>query len=293
MKLPWRHHRQVKTRGQALVEFALILPLLALATVMALDVGRVFFGWVGIQNVARVAAGYAAANPDGWDPNVPNSVIKQAKVAGYNLQVAAEASGLNCSPLPVALPTPANMPTPVFADANGNSRYDLGETVTVTVSCSMGLITPLASSVIGGNLNLSSQTVFTIRAGTIAGIPVSSSIPSASASPSASSSASASPSASASASVAPCPLPIANFNATPTTGKKTLRVTFNDTSQTFGCAVTGWVWDFGDGDPISTVQNPVHDYDKNGTYSVRLTVTSPGGVNSVFNAGYITVCGNC
>ena len=51
-------------RGQALVEFALVLPLLALLLVMALDFGRVFFGWVALQNAARIGANYAGHTPN-------------------------------------------------------------------------------------------------------------------------------------------------------------------------------------------------------------------------------------
>src|SRR5690606_38909430 len=35
-----------------------------------------------------------------------------------------------------------------------------------------------------------------------------------------------------------------------------------------------WQWNFGDGTPISTQQNPSHTYATNGTYNVTLTVTN-------------------
>lgn len=38
-----------------------------------------------------------------------------------------------------------------------------------------------------------------------------------------------------------------------------------------------WNWDFGDG-TTSTEQNPIHQYDATGTYTVKLTVTFAGGV---------------
>lgn len=47
-------------RGQSLVEFALTLPFLLVMLLVALDVGRLFFVYVGVQNAAREAAAYAA-----------------------------------------------------------------------------------------------------------------------------------------------------------------------------------------------------------------------------------------
>jgi hypothetical protein len=278
-----------------MVEFAIILPVLALLMVMSLDFGRVFFGWVGLQNVARVGANFAAAHPDAFDPNVPNTPLKQLLLAQFQRELANEAAGLNCSPLPQASPTATYIPVPSFDDANGNGRYDLGEHVTVQLWCSLGLLTPLAEGALGGPIDVTADSVFAIRGGTIAGVPVTGTIPSPSASAPPSASASASASSSGSESPAPsiCPLPIANFVATPTKGKTPLDVQFNDTSQTFGCAVTGWLWDFGDGS-TSTLQNPSHRYTGNNRlFAVTLTVTAPGGVDSHFEAGYIETCNSC
>ena len=50
-----------------MVESALVLPILALLLVMAIDFGRVFFGWVALQNAARIGADFAAQTPDAWD----------------------------------------------------------------------------------------------------------------------------------------------------------------------------------------------------------------------------------
>lgn len=40
---------------------------------------------------------------------------------------------------------------------------------------------------------------------------------------------------------------------------------------------TGWRWDFGDGSPPSTLQNPTHTYSAPGTYTVKLVVTAGTG----------------
>ncbi len=52
--------RARRGRGQSLVEFALVLPVVILVVLMALDFGRVFMGWVGVNSMARVGAHYAS-----------------------------------------------------------------------------------------------------------------------------------------------------------------------------------------------------------------------------------------
>ncbi len=79
--------------------------------------------------------------------------------------------------------------------------------------------------------------------------------------------------------------PGAAFTGDPTSGIAPLTVDFTDESTG---EITGWAWNFGDG-ATSTVQNPSHTYADPGTYSVTLTVTGPGGDNSVTRADYITV----
>ena len=60
------------SRGQGLVEFALIVPVLMLMLLLALDFGRVFFGWVGLTNASRIGASYAAAHATAWEPRQRN-----------------------------------------------------------------------------------------------------------------------------------------------------------------------------------------------------------------------------
>ena len=51
--------RLKRTRGQSLVEFALILPILLLVLVGILEGGRLVFIWISVQHAARTAARYA------------------------------------------------------------------------------------------------------------------------------------------------------------------------------------------------------------------------------------------
>jgi len=79
--------------------------------------------------------------------------------------------------------------------------------------------------------------------------------------------------------------PVADFNANPIMGHLPLIVQFTDLSKN---RVTNWLWNFGDG-ITSTLQHPSHQYNFAGTYTISLTVTGPGGANSITKADYIFV----
>ena len=81
------------------------------------------------------------------------------------------------------------------------------------------------------------------------------------------------------------PPPVAGFDADPTTGIRDLAVQFTDSSSG---PITGWTWEFGDGNS-SDQQNPQHIYTLAGTYTVTLTVTGPGGSDSLSCTDCITV----
>ena len=74
-----------------------------------------------------------------------------------------------------------------------------------------------------------------------------------------------------------CAKPVADFRAV--SGSPAKKVTFTDLSTTpVGCPIATWLWDFGDGDPTTNAQNPVHTFpSNNATYTVTLTVTNAGG----------------
>ena len=75
--------------------------------------------------------------------------------------------------------------------------------------------------------------------------------------------------------------PVANFNAISSClGTATI---FNDLSVPTTGVVTNWVWDFGDGSPISNQQNPSHTYPNDSTFNVSLIVTNTAGCTDTFN----------
>ncbi len=81
------------------------------------------------------------------------------------------------------------------------------------------------------------------------------------------------------------PPPMANFSWNPSDPLARTDVQFNDSSTDSGFlgagGIVSWLWDFGDGDS-SPSQNPKHEYEKSGDYTVKLTVTdSSGGTHTV------------
>lgn len=138
------------SRGQGMVEFALVLPLLALLLLLAVDFGRVFFGWVGLQNAARIGANYAAMYPDAdWtDPYNP-------RVVEYIDRISDDATGINCT-----LPSPLPMPT--FP-----SGTDVGDDAVVSLTCDFGVITPFIGAVTGDPIELNASSTFPIRVGIV------------------------------------------------------------------------------------------------------------------------------
>jgi beta-lactam-binding protein with PASTA domain len=132
-----------------MVEFALVLPLIALLLLLAVDFGRVFFGWVGLQNASRIAANYAAMEPfaDYSDSGDPKTVI-------YNAQLTADTTGINCN-LDTSQP-------PQFPSGKA-----LGMPTTVDLTCEFDLLTPFMEDLFGGDIVLNASSTFAIRQGAV------------------------------------------------------------------------------------------------------------------------------
>jgi uncharacterized membrane protein len=142
-----------RSRGQSLAEFALVLPLILLLLLFGIDFGRVFLGWVELNNVVREAANFAAQNPTAWNSVNPDATAQ----AEYARLVTADAAGISCT-----LPNP--LPTPSFPNgANGPNA--IGQPVAVGITCNFGLITPVIGNIVGNPLHVSSSAAFPIRDG--------------------------------------------------------------------------------------------------------------------------------
>ena len=87
------------------------------------------------------------------------------------------------------------------------------------------------------------------------------------------------------ATTVPYSAPLAQFTGSPVSGTFPLTVAFSSTSSG---SITSYAWDFGDG-TTSTVASPSKVYAAAGVYTVKLTVTGPGGSNTQTRSNYITV----
>lgn len=84
------------------------------------------------------------------------------------------------------------------------------------------------------------------------------------------------------------PAPVAAFSGSPLSGTAPLTVAFDSSASTG--VITGYAWDFDNNGVIdSTDANPSNTYSAAGTYTVKLTVTGPGGTDDEVKSGYITV----
>lgn len=85
-----KHKKHKKERGQELVEFALIFPVLLMIVVGIFDLGRAFYSIIVITNAAREGARYAINHPDelsdspSWG-TAKNVTIQDANSSGINL----------------------------------------------------------------------------------------------------------------------------------------------------------------------------------------------------------------
>ncbi|MBE9660266.1 PKD domain-containing protein [Mucilaginibacter myungsuensis] len=74
------------------------------------------------------------------------------------------------------------------------------------------------------------------------------------------------------------PLSAPNFTADVTTGCTELTVKFTNTTPALANSSISYVWDFGDGSPLSTAVNPTHTYAaRTAPYNVKLTARSSFG----------------
>jgi PKD repeat protein len=234
-----------RTRGQGLVEFALVLPVLMIVLLITLDFARLFMSYITLTNVTRVAANYGSTAPGMFGGPGPYTA--------YNALVAHESAGLNCQLQKDAANN--NPPIPTFPSGSGLSGTSRAE-----MSCKFSLLTPLINNFFGGAITMAAKSEFPIRVGAIDNIGGSTTLP-------------------------PPGSPVAAFSfvnvsggtvdgAGNVTGTGSITVNFQNSSANDQT----WDWDFGD---LSTHDftnaPPAHTYSATGTYTVRLTVTNPVG----------------
>ena len=288
-----RRHRphRAQSRGQALVELALILPVFLLLFASALDLGRLYYSLITINNAAKEGALEASRNPTSFDSTKPCDavtnrviclVINEAKGSFYEI-TPADVS-LSCSPSPC--PT-----TP-----------HVGDTVTVSVTGEFTLVTPLLSSFTGGQtVNISATSVAQLGvepepAPGVTPAPTPTPAPTAEPTPTPTPDpdATATPEPTETLEPTPTPTPVCvtptaagGITASPTSGSPRtggvpgtlFTFTAPEVDPQPGCSFS-YTWSFGDG-ASGTGEIAAHAYDSKGSgqlkqFTVTLAITTEG-----------------
>ena len=335
-------------RGQSLVEFALLLPLLLVLFLGIADFGRVFQAGIVVEGAARNGAEIVAeeyrrnppggslfdpaplpANPDDYqplhdlgaltvcqemrplanttyDPATRECRINDGDPATFDwMPVILICIHDNADPLCDDPSFAATIPSPqcsalledIGPEMNGGAEESRYVEVRICYRFTTLVQVPFFDI---GDVWLQKDRTFTVAnyleatptpppaptapPGTT--FPTDSPTPSPSATPTESPTPSGAPSPTPSPvptpspEPTPCALPVASFTATPTSGTAPLTVNFLNTS-TSGCAITSYLWDFGDGN-ASDVQNPTHIYEDSrpGAFTVTLTVSNQSGTGT-------------
>ena len=133
---------RARHRGQALVEFALIIPILLSVLVIAIDFGRLFYLNIGINNGAREGAAYGADHPLSPTPEIATRVRQELGLSAADTSVAVtKTCSPDCWTSPTVLPP---------------------HTIRVTASTTFSFLTPFINTFFGGALPMSAASTAVI-----------------------------------------------------------------------------------------------------------------------------------
>jgi hypothetical protein len=253
-----------KSRGQSLVEFALILPVLMVLFATTLDLGRLAMSQLSVSNAAREGAFQASTTPASFDNTKGCPVDGKSNLVVCRVLLEAKGSGVTIAPGDIALTC-----------APSGCATGLGNRVTVSVVGHFQLLTPMLAGFFGGSQSITFKKSSTSQIETLPAPPVGYTAPT------------PTPSASPSAAPTPTPMPACTipsagftFSTSPTSNQKPVTMTVVDTTTSPNCAITSWFWDWNDGS-TSMLQNPgSHTYLAEGTYEITLKVTNAAGSNT-------------
>jgi Flp pilus assembly protein TadG len=290
--------RGERTRGQSIVEFALILPVFLLLFGTTLDLGRIAAARVTVENAAREGAFEASAknatydsthawagSQGSWNPAAPPTCSQSKDSVTCRALLEARAGSIvSITPWDVSRTCAVSLAPPSSACGKG-----MGNTATVTVTGRMALLTPILRPLLGGQAQLTFSASSTTQVETLptpSGMPAPTPTPTPTGSPS--------PTPTPTPTPPTCTLPSAGFthSESPNSMKAPVTETLKDTSTSSGgasCAITLWYWDFGDGYTTTTTTAGAtvsHPYIVPGTFKITLTVTNPAGSKT---SGAVTI----
>lgn len=240
-----RHARRPsspRSRGQALVEFALIVPVMLLLLVMAIDFGRLFFSYIQISNAAREGAAYGSHAPTNL-VTITSRALQETNAQAQRGESAIAVTA-KCNDSAGTALASCSLATGGAAGA--------GNSITVNVNEPFTFMTPMITAVFSNlQLNASATSVVTDYASSSGGTPPG-----------------------------PCSLPTASFVVTVTSGLTVFADPSASTPKTGTCNISGYNWKW-DPDPtndtVGFATGDSHTYAAGGTYTITLEVTNQAG----------------
>ncbi len=244
-----RHRKRFgSSRGQSVVEFALVLPVLMLLMLTAVDFGRLFFTTVQLTNAAREGVSYAATNPT-------DTVTIQSRVdAEANVQ-AQQGQGA----ITVSTACKDSLGTAIACSAANEGNAASGNIIAVSAREPFSFLTPFMNGFFGGSLQV----------GSTASAVVLGYAPGGGTSP------------------GTCSAPVASFTMIISDLTVTVNPAAS-TPNSGLCNISGYNWDWGDGNTdVGSATGASHTYASHVNYTVTLEVTNQGGSNSTWQIAYL------
>ena len=168
---PSKRHKGVRETGQALAEFAILLPVFLLMTLAVVDMARMFTAYISLTNGVREAAIFAGANGyDDWCSSAAGYDSVPCPGGGHTdlgdnpwdsiaYRIQAEANGMDATQINLASPSCAATFSAgaFFGSCDVNSQM-----VKIQATYDLPVLTPVLSAVVGGSLHLEATTVANI-----------------------------------------------------------------------------------------------------------------------------------
>jgi hypothetical protein len=272
-----RRHLAERSRGQSLVEFALLLPVFMLFFATTLDLGRLAAAQLSVANAAKEGAFQASTTPTDFNPSNPCPSTGDSNLVLCRVQLELKGSGISVNPSDIAVTcSQTGCPT------------GMGSRVTVTVTGRFQLLTPVLSPFFGGT-TIAFTRSSTVQRETLPAPATAPPITTTSTSSTTTSTTTTSTgtqttstSTATTSTTTACTIPSAGFtySTSPQSGQAPVVMSVVDTTTSPACAITSWFWDWGDGS-TSMLKDPTpHTYLVKGKYYVTLRVANSAGTNT-------------
>ena len=263
-----RRHLAGRSRGQSLVEFALLLPVFMLFFATTLDLGRLAAAQLSVANAAKEGAFQASVTPTDFNPSSPCPSTGDSNLVLCRIQLELKGSGISVAPSDIA----------ITCNQAGCPK-GMGSRVTVTLTGRFQLLTPVLSPFLGGT-NVPFTRAATAQIETLPEVTTTT-ITSTTTTTTTTTTDTTSTGTTTTTSAA-CTIPSAGFtySTMPRSGQAPVVMSVVDTTTSPSCAITSWFWDWGDGS-TSMVKDPApHTYVVPGRYFVTLRVANSAGTNT-------------